>query len=583
MLGEYAVEVTARSRSEEHRKWAKDLLLEMVSIDNTPKAVVDLMRQNEGEVFKIIEREVGSLCSYLRPEVHRVPIDVGLISGHQYVTPPHYTKTSDRPNGLPMEEAYASRSNLVVVLDGIEGRKTGGPTICSHVDTVAPYLRNVRAEAGVVYGRGACDDKGSIVSIIEAMRLMSEVGERDGSNPLGRSVVSHFVIDEEPGGNGALSLSLSDKWTSDDVLVTEITDLVPHRANRGALWYKVDLGGVDPGINSLMALAHIVLNLESEGDRIIEETPEGIFLKEHVQTSHGIIAAPPVGNGPEVTFGQHPSTVNGYVKFSISTEADPKSLCEDIEESIGKYVAKYGDKTLEMDKETGLPKVARHFSLIRRDPGKGIYDVEVFGKTGHMGAIRQCDCAIIKMAYILIGLQRLVKGKGATMDIFLEGAEDLPNRRLVIEGGQGFTASHNLAEIQSRIVSAVDKGVGSYLSTAGLTSISMNAETSFDKLHNDAYESPEGSAAWCAILDACRLTGIHLSGQEKRAWRVSCDARLYAKAPRILNPSKSVRNVITFGAGSLKYAHSDAEQISVSDVLLAGSTISLWAMQLSKG
>lgn len=282
-----------------------------------------------------------------------------------------------------------------------------------------------------------------------------------------------------------------------------------------------------------MALAHIVLNLEAEGDRIIEETPEGIFLKEHVQTSHGIIAAPPVGNGPEVTFGQHPSTVNGYVKFSISTEVDPKSLHEDIEESIGKYVAKYGDKTLEMDKETGLPKVARHFGLVRRNPGKRmIYDVEVFGKTGHMGAIRQCDCAIIKMAYVLIGLQRLAKEKGVAIDIFLAGAEDLPNRRIVLEGGQGFTASHNLAEIQSRIVSAVDKGVGSYLSMAGLTSTSINEETSFDKLHNDAYESSEGSAAWCAILDACRLTGIRLSGQERRAWRVSCDARLYAKAPK---------------------------------------------------
>lgn len=584
MLGEYAVEVTARSRSEEHRKWAQDLLLELVSIDNTPKADVDLMRRNEGEVFEIIEREVGSLCSYLRPQVHRVPIDVGLISGHQYVTPPHYTKTSDRPNGLPMEEAYAGRGNLVVVLDGIEGRKGDGPTMCSHVDTVAPYLTNVRTEDGIVHGRGACDDKGSIVSIIEAMRLMSELGEKIGSNPLGRSVVSHFVIDEEPGGNGALSLSLSEKWTSDNILVTEVTDLVPHRANRGALWYRVDLNGTGSGVNSLIALAHIVLSLEAEGERILEETPEGIFLKEHVQTSHGIIAAPSAGDGPGVAFGQHPSTVNGYVKLATCTEVDPKNLREDIEGSIREYVAKYGDKTLEIDPETGLPKVARHFNMVGRDAGGGMaYDVEIFGKTGHMGAIRQCDCAIIKMAYVLVGLQRLAKEKEATMDTFLAGAEDLPNRRLVLEGGQGFTASHDLAEIQSRITSAVDKGIGSYLSKTRLTATLINEETSFDKLHNDAYESPEGSAAWRTVLDTCRLTGIRLSGQERGAWRVSCDARLYAKAPKVLDPSKGFRNVITFGAGSLKFAHSEAERVSVSDVLLAGSTIALWAMKLSRG
>jgi len=583
MFGEYAIEVAARARSEEHRKWAQDLLLELVSMDNTPKADVDLMTRNEDEVFKVIEREVGTLCSYLRPAVYRVPIDIGLISGHQYVTPPHYTKTPERPNGLPIEGAYASRSNLVVVLDGADGRRPDGPTMCSHVDTVAPYLSNVRAEAGIVHGRGACDDKGSIVSIIEAMRLMSELGDKIGSNPLGRSVVSHFVIDEEPGGNGALSMSLSEKWTSDNVIVTEITDLVPHRANRGALWYRVDLIGTDPGVNSLIALAHIVLSLEAEGERILEETPEGIFLKEHVQTSHGIIAAPSAGDRPEVTFGQHPSTVNGYVKLATCTEVDPINLREDIEKSIRGYVAKYGDKALETDPETGLPKVARHFSAVRRVASRGLaYDVEIFGKTGHMGAIRQCDCAIIKVAYVLIGLQRLAQEKGATMDIFLAGAEGLPNRRLVLEGGQGFTASHDLAEIQSRIVSAVDKGIGCYLTKSGLTATSINQETSFDKLHNDAYESPEGSAAWSTILDACRLTGIRLSGQEKRAWRVSCDARLYAKALKVLDPLKGVRNVITFGAGSLKYAHSEAERVSVSDVLLAGSTIALWAMKMSR-
>jgi len=577
----YAMKFAEKSKSEEHRKWVQDLLLEMVSIDNTPKPDVNLMKRNEDEIYKIIGREIRVMCSYLKPEVHRVPIDTGLISSHQYVTPPHYTKTAARPNGLPIEEAYANRSNLVIVVNGPSGMTPDSPTMCSHVDTVAPNLSRIRAEAGVVYGRGACDDKGSICSIVEAIRLISEIGEKDGVNPLGRSMIAHFVIDEEPGGNGALSLSLSEKWTSNNVLITEITDLVPHRANRGALWYKVLIRS-DPGVDSLMALAHIVLSLEAEGDRILEETSEGIFLKEHVQTSHGIIAAPPVGNRSEVTFGQHPSTVNGYVKFTVAADIDPKSLNEVIEESIRRYTAKYGDKTLEKDQETGLPKVTRHFGMVSRNSsGKTIYDVEIFGKTGHMGAIRQCDCAIIKMAYVLTGLQELANEKRITMNIVLAGTED-PSRMLVLEGGQGFTASHDLAEIQSRIISAVDNGIRNYLSMARIETTSLKVETSFDKLHNDAYESPEGSAAWSAILDACRDLGIRLSGQEKRAWRVSCDARLYAKALKILNPSKSVRNVITFGGGSLKYAHSEAEQVSISDLLLAGSAIALWAMKLSR-
>lgn len=577
----YASEAAERFRSEKHDKWAQDLLLEMVSIDNSPKPDIDQMRQNEEEIFKIIKNEIRVLCSYLKPEIHRVPIDARLISSHQYVTPPHYTKTHDRQKGLSIEETYANRSNLVIIINGTRGMTSDSPTICSHVDTVAPHLMNIKQEGGVVYGRGACDDKGSIGSIIEAMRLISVISEKERVNPLRLSVIAHFVIDEESGGNGALSLSLSEEWTSNNVLVTEITDLVPHRANRGALWYKVDLLGGDSNINPLMALAYIVLSLEDEGDKILGETSEGIFLKEHVQTSHGLIAIPPIGKRPGVMFGQHPSTVNGYIKLTIASTADFKSLNEVMEESIRKYTVKYGDKTLEKDQRTGVSEVFRHFRITNSSRNKTFYDVEIFGKTGHMGAIRQCDCAIIKMAYILNGLQELINKKRIMINVALSGSE-YPNRRLILEGGQGFTASHNLSEIQSRIVSAVNKGIRNYLSTAEIKTNSVKAKTSFNKLHNDAYESPEGSTAWSAILNACRIMGIRLCGQEKRAWGVSCDARLYAKALKMLDPCKSARNVITFGAGSSKYAHSEAERVSISDVLLAGSTIALWAMELSR-
>lgn len=578
----YASHATERAKSAEFREWAQRLLMELLSVDNTPKSDVDLMRRNEEEIFKIIELEIRSSCRYLKPELRRVPIDVELIARHPYVTKPHYTKTDDRPSGLSIEEAYENRTNMVVTISGMLGKAPESPTICAHIDTVAPHLSDVRKEASTIYGRGACDDKGSVVSMIEALRLISEVAEKEGRNILGFSALFHFVIDEEPGGNGALSLALNDDFTSENVLVAEATDLVPHRANRGALWFNVRLYSRYPEVSPLMALANVILSLEDEGDKIIGETPEGIFLKEHVQTSYGIVAALRFGNLQEVRFGQHPSTVNGYVKLGVATEIDLETVRREIERSIMRYVAKYGDKSLEKDPETGMPKVPRHYDIKgRKADDRTVYDVEIFGKTGHMGAIRQCDCAITKMAYVLSGLGKFASERRIKMEFFLPGCENLQGVQMVLEGGQGFTASHNLDVIQSRIASAVSRGIANYLSDSLLPANSIAVETSFDKLHNDAYESPEDSAAWRAIIDSCRLAGIKLSGEEKRAWRVSCDARVYAKAPKIIDPSRDVRNVITFGAGSLKHAHSDSEQVEISDVLLAGSAMAIWTLKLS--
>ncbi|MEM2885617.1 MAG: M20/M25/M40 family metallo-hydrolase, partial [Thermoproteota archaeon] len=258
VLGGYAAYAVERSRSAEFFEWAQRLLVELLSVDNTPKPDVDAMRRNEDEAFKIIESEIRGSCSYLRPELRRVPIDAEAIAKHPYVTPPHYTKTGERPSGLSIKEAYENRGNLVVILKGDKGKLPESPTLCAHVDTVAPHL-NVRKEDGTVYGRGACDDKGSVVSMIEALRLISEVSEKEGRNVLGSSAFAHFVIDEEPGGNGALSLALAEDLTSDNVLVAEATDLVPHRANRGALWFKVRLNGKLPEADPLAALAYLTL------------------------------------------------------------------------------------------------------------------------------------------------------------------------------------------------------------------------------------------------------------------------------------------------------------------------------------
>ena len=44
----------------------------------------------------------------------------------------------------------------------------------AHIDVVAPYFPP-RVKGGTVFGRGACDDKGPAVSIVAALKVLSEV------------------------------------------------------------------------------------------------------------------------------------------------------------------------------------------------------------------------------------------------------------------------------------------------------------------------------------------------------------------------------------------------------------------------
>ena len=173
--------------------------------------------------------------------MERRPINPA-IQHHPHYSLLHLTKTAERPDGLSPEEAYAGRSNLVYVVPGSSpAPPIFGTALNAHIDVIAPYFPP-RLEDGVVHGRGACDDKGGVVAILAALRAISDECIASGRRPSG-NVVGMFVIEEEPGGNGSLSLAVDRelKPLYDSVLVVECTGGRVHPANRGAVWYQAQL------------------------------------------------------------------------------------------------------------------------------------------------------------------------------------------------------------------------------------------------------------------------------------------------------------------------------------------------------
>src|SRR5450830_1806721 len=113
--------------------------------------------------------------------------------------------------------------------------------LCAHSDVVPavdwPDAFHPKIEGDRVIGRGAADDKGQIASIYFALLALKELKLKSKKN-----VEVQVVIEEEVGGNGALAAILSGH-KANGVIVLESTDLAICPANRGCIWYRIEVTG----------------------------------------------------------------------------------------------------------------------------------------------------------------------------------------------------------------------------------------------------------------------------------------------------------------------------------------------------
>jgi acetylornithine deacetylase/succinyl-diaminopimelate desuccinylase-like protein len=552
-------------------------LVELCKIDTTPNADVTRMQAAEDSCFRILERELSRL-NFSGARLERRPLNPA-IQTHPNYSLPHFTRTPERPQGRSPEETYAGRSNLLCVIPGAPGGPAGqSVAVNAHLDVVAPYFPP-RVKSGTVYGRGACDDKGPAVSIIAALKVLSEVMPKAGLK-WNRNVVAMLVVEEETGGNGSLSLALDRdlKKLYDSIVVCECTDLKFYPANRGAVWYRADLNA-PPGISLFEMFAFINEEMEKEGAAIRAESRHKLFPQRPVQTCHGII-------GP---FGEHPSRICGEVSFTVQFDRPPAEPAEllvrdCLEAGLANYVGLYGDKTKATNAATGKPMVARHYDCQREGDG---YKVDVHGAAGHMGAIRDRDGAITKMAHLVrslvaskpkleatagsrvrfeLGDKPLAKGQSPVI------RHQLPVTSLTLEGGQGFVPTHGINEVMERLRRAACRGADHYLRRTDRPEHGEEVVTvAYEKLHNVAFDGDPDSPSVRNAIAAARACGLW-KNEPVLGWTVSCDARLFAtEYPGM--------RVLTFGPGKLVFAHSDQEQIAVDDIRAAVEFLAVFLLK----
>ena len=153
-----------------------------------------------------------------------------------------------------------------------------GPTILldAHVDVVPPgepeTWDSPAFEAsfrdGTVYGRGACDMKGGLVSALEAIRLL-----KSQSDTLVGQVLLALVPGEEDGGSGTFAL-IRAGYTADVCVIPEPTSLDIVVAHGGAITFTLDVPGKAAhassrleGVSALANLTYLVEALEADERR----------------------------------------------------------------------------------------------------------------------------------------------------------------------------------------------------------------------------------------------------------------------------------------------------------------------------
>jgi acetylornithine deacetylase len=161
---------------------------------------------------------------------------------------------------------YKDRPNVVGTFPGTGGGKS--LLLIGHIDTVPrepmPWIESSpfsgEVKNGKLYGRGAYDMKGGMVSMFYGIKCLRDLGVS-----LKGDVLVESDVDEEYGGSNGTLASRIRGYTADAAIVPEPTNMVVYPVHKGGRWWKINLKGT-PGrsfsqeeiVNPIHQMAEIV-------------------------------------------------------------------------------------------------------------------------------------------------------------------------------------------------------------------------------------------------------------------------------------------------------------------------------------
>lgn len=316
------------------------------------------------------------------------------LAGEQRVADFLLTVAAQAGLDVAFQRVSPNRSNLIARLT------PSGPIrqrilLAPHLDTVGasaegftPVIKN-----GRVYGRGACDTKGSAAAMFMAVCELAKSQQR----PRETEIIFAGLVDEEFAQAGSRALAASG-LKADLAIVGEPTRTQVVTAHKGTLWLQLTTRGKaahgarpELGRNAVHAMARIVDALETD------------YAKQLRQRRHPLLGSGTINVGT-IVGGTQPNIVPAHCAISIDRRTLPGETAASIRREISDLLAKKKLKVSFSNEKTG-PCLALEtrpdLPLVRQF-------LRSAGQRKPLGVHFFCDAAVLAAA----GIPSVVFGPG---------------------------------------------------------------------------------------------------------------------------------------------------------------------------
>jgi acetylornithine deacetylase/succinyl-diaminopimelate desuccinylase len=276
------------------------------------------MEKNDINIEKFVTlNELVELTSQLI----KIPSYSGLINQEQNVALYIYDFIKDNNIDVELIEVLKNRYNVIAKIRGCgSGRSL---MLTGHMDTVPAYDMSIspfsgEIKNGNVYGRGSCDMKGPLASMIMAL-----VGIKRSGIKLKGDLIFAAVINEEQTSEGTEYIVRNGPKT-DAAIVGEPTNMEIAAGHRGLEWLKIKIKGKtthggtsNQGINAISKAAKLITEIENN------------LIPKMNKKNHWLIG-PPTLNFGKIYGGDQPSTVAGECSIELDRRWIPSENYEQL-------------------------------------------------------------------------------------------------------------------------------------------------------------------------------------------------------------------------------------------------------------
>lgn len=297
---------------------------------------------------------------------------------------------------IDFQEVFPGRRNLLATLRP-SSQATARVILAPHLDTVPGNesdddLFKPRRNGGKLCGRGACDTKGSVAAMFQAVLSLARKGKR----PATTEIVFAGLVDEE--NQQAGSRALAPVLKGELAIIGEPTELKMVTAHKGDLWLKLRTKGKcahgarpELGDNAIRKMARAV------------EILEGDYCQMLKKKTHPVLGCATINVGT-IHGGTQPNIVPDECEIQVDRRTLPGEKDAQVIAEIRRFVKSFG-VNIEIDSAKSAPCPS-----METDPDLPLVKQfgKVLGQRQPLGVDFFCDAA----NFALAGTPGIVFGPG---------------------------------------------------------------------------------------------------------------------------------------------------------------------------